>query len=601
MSLLTVRGVSKRYGAVVALRSGNLTVEPGEIHALMGANGAGKSTLVKMLTGVIRPDTGTIAVRDQLVRITSPAAARRVGLAAVFQDPALVPDLTALQNLRLTGTDVASVRHWLGVMDLAHIDLGELAGDLPLPSLRMIDLARALAHDPHLLLLDEITAALPSDLAERVFLVMRRWRESGRSVLFISHRLAEVRAVCDRATVLRDGADVGTLDVSDSAEERIVALMLGPEAASSHLPSLSSQGAAPHSIGKPTPRGAASGGVGGAAPQEAASVPPFAVRGEGRAPTLGARPGPETPRSGERPGSNGGEGEGRVCEKSTGTAGSAGVSPVPASAARAPGTGETPALPGLFTDPEGEAHPLLDVRELRAGGVVESVSFAVRPGEVLGVAALEGQGQDILFDVLAGRRRADGGAITVAGRPLHARTPYDAIRAGVVLVPADRLQGLLPRRPVYENIATPLYNRVARWGPIDGRSEGRRVRDAIARLSIDTRSQRQARRLSGGNQQKVTIARWLASGFRVMLLFDPTRGIDVGTKRQIYALLRELAAGGAAILLFTSELPEIQLVCDRVVVLYEGRVVRELPAAEADEGTLLRAAHGLTHEEAAVV
>ena len=556
MSLLTVRGVSKRYGAVVALRSGNLTVEPGEIHALMGANGAGKSTLVKMLTGVIRPDTGTIAVRDQLVRITSPAAARRVGLAAVFQDPALVPDLTALQNLRLTGTDVASVRHWLGVMDLAHIDLGELAGDLPLPSLRMIDLARALAHDPHLLLLDEITAALPSDLAERVFLVMRRWRESGRAVLFISHRLAEVRAACDRATVLRDGADVGTLDVSDSAEERIVALMLGPEAASSHLPSLSSQGAAPHSIGKPTPRGAASGGVGGAAPQEAASVPPFAVRGEGRAPTLGARPGPETPRSGERPGSNGGE---------------------------------------------GEAHPLLDVRELRAGGVVESVSFAVRPGEVLGVAALEGQGQDILFDVLAGRRRADGGAITVAGRPLHARTPYDAIRAGVVLVPADRLQGLLPRRPVYENIATPLYNRVARWGPIDGRSEGRRVRDAIARLSIDTRSQRQARRLSGGNQQKVTIARWLASGFRVMLLFDPTRGIDVGTKRQIYALLRELAAGGAAILLFTSELPEIQLVCDRVVVLYEGRVVRELPAAEADEGTLLRAAHGLTHEEAAVV
>jgi len=556
MSLLTVRGVSKRYGAVVALRSGNLTVEPGEIHALMGANGAGKSTLVKMLTGVIRPDAGTIAVRDQLVRITSPAAARRVGLAAVFQDPALVPDLTALQNLRLTGTDVASVRHWLGVMDLGHIDLGELAGDLPLPSLRMIDLARALAHAPHLLLLDEITAALPSDLAERVFLVMRRWRESGRAVLFISHRLAEVRAACDRATVLRDGADVGTLDVSESAEERIVALMLGPEAASSHLPSLSSQGAAPHSIGKPTPRGVASGGVGGAAPQEAASVPPFAVRGEGGAPTLGARPGPETPRSGERPGSNGGE---------------------------------------------GEAHPLLDVRELRAGGVVESVSFAVRPGEVLGVAALEGQGQDVLFDVLAGRRRADGGAIAVAGRPLHARTPYDAIRAGVVLVPADRLQGLLPRRPVYENIATPLYNRVARWGPIDGRSEGRRVRDAIARLSIDTRSQRQARRLSGGNQQKVTIARWLASGFRVMLLFDPTRGIDVGTKRQIYALLRELAAGGAAILLFTSELPEIQLVCDRVVVLYEGRVVRELPAAEADEGTLLRAAHGLTREEAAVV
>ena len=588
MSLLTVRGVSKRYGAVVALRSGNLTVEAGEAHALMGANGAGKSTLVKMLTGVIRPDGGVIAVRDRPVRITSPATARRVGLAAVFQDPALVPDLTALQNLRLTGTDVASVRHWLGVMDLSHIDLGELAGDLPLPSLRMIDLARALAHDPHLLLLDEITAALPSDLAERVFLVMRRWRESGRAVLFISHRLAEVRAACNRATVLRDGADVGTLDVSDSAEERIVALMLGPATASPLSPTRSSDGAAPGAIGESIRQEATpalpfvarreghvpllarnQGAVFEAAPTRIAGILPatvgrqdagdpggYAVLQRNSLKSLGVQLGPETPRSGDQAGSDGREGEG---------------------------------------------HPLLDVRELRAGGGVESVSFAVRPGEVLGVAALEGQGQDILFDVLAGRRRADGGTIAVDGHPLRARTPYDAIRAGVVLVPADRLQGLLPRRPVHENIATPLYNRVARWGPIDGRGEERRVRDAIARLSIDTRSQRQARRLSGGNQQKVTIARWLASGFRVMLLFDPTRGIDVGTKRQIYALLRALAAGGAAILLFTSELPEIQLVCDRVVVLYEGRIVREAPAAEADEESLLRAAHGLTREEAAVV
>ena len=505
MSLLAVRGLAKRYGAVVALRSADLTVEPGEVHALLGANGAGKSTLVKMLTGVIRPDGGSITIGDRPVRITSPAAARRVGLAAVFQDPALVPDLTALQNLKLTGADVAAVRRWLETMDLPRLDLTELVADLPLPMLRMLDLARALARDPQLLLLDEITAALPSDLAERVFRVMRRWREQGRSVLFISHRLAEVRAICDRATVLRDGRDVGTLVMAEASEEKIVELMLGP-------------------------------------------VAPAVVEAQSaRQATAAARPG--------------------------------GVA--------------------VQERPAASEQPLLEVRDLRAGDV-HGVSFVLHAGEILGVAALEGQGQETLFDCLAGRRRLDGGELRVAGRALAPRTPYDAIRAGMVLVPADRLQALLPQRSVRENIAAPLYNRVARWGPINIREESRRVGAAIARLSIDTRAQRQVRRLSGGNQQKVTVARWLASGFRVMLCFDPTRGIDVGTKRQIYALLRELAAAGAAVLLFTSELPEIQLVCDRVVVLYEGQITREMAAAEADEGALLRAAHGLTREEAAV-
>jgi len=555
MSLLTVRDASKRYGAVVALRSGNLTVEPGEVHALMGANGAGKSTLVKMLTGVIHPDSGTISVRDRPVRITSPAAAQRVGLAAVFQDPALVPDLTALQNLRLTGTDVPAVRRWLGTMDLGGIDLGELVGDLPLPSLRMIDLARALARDPQLLLLDEITAALPSDLAERVFLVMRRWREAGRAVLFISHRLAEVRALCDRATVLRDGADVGTLVVSESVEERIVELMLGP--------------------GTPHPPASSP------AQRERLTSPSHPSRGSEGLVQLGVNNLAATPAT-------------EVAWQTTDTE-------VPRVDESAPSQRNFSQRVPVSHGSGGEGLPILSVCGLRAGTALAEVSLAVRPGEVVGVAALEGQGQDVLFDILAGRRRADGGEIAVGGRPLRARTPYDAIRAGVVLVPADRLQGLLPQRSIQENIAAPLYNRVARWGPINGWSEGRRVREAVERLSIDTRAQRQARRLSGGNQQKVTIARWLAAGFRVMLLFDPTRGIDVGAKRQIYALLRELAAGGAGILLFTSELPEIALVCDRALVLYEGRIVRELPAAEADEGTLLRAAHGLTREEAAVL
>ena len=202
VSLLEARDLSKRYGAVVALRSATLVVEPGEIHALLGANGAGKSTLVKMLTGVTRPDSGTIVVQGAPVRIASPLRAQRHGLAVVFQDPALAPDMTVRQNLRLTGTNIREVRRWLGEMDF-NVDLSASVQDVPLPALRLLDLARALSRDPRLLMLDEITAALPSDLAERVFAIMKQWREQGRSVLFITHRLAEVTALCDRATPAR--------------------------------------------------------------------------------------------------------------------------------------------------------------------------------------------------------------------------------------------------------------------------------------------------------------------------------------------------------------------------------------------------------------
>ncbi len=500
MPLLEVRNVAKRYGPVVALKSADLVVEPGEVHGLLGANGAGKSTLVKILTGVIRHDTGTIQVNDQDVRVGSPAAARKVGFAPVFQDPALLPDLTVSQNMRLTRTPIVGVREWLERMELT-VDLTEMTGDLPLPTLRMLDLARALASDPQLLMLDEITAALPSDLAEKVFTVMREWRERGRSVLFISHRLAEVTALCDRASVLRDGRTVGTLVPKPGEEEKIVELMLGESRTK--------------------------------LAQEIES---------------------------------------------------------------AVGESETPAVEVAATSGETQ----LEVRNLVVGDDPAGVSFTLRAGEILGVAALEGQGQDLLFDYLAGERKPSGGGeMLVGGKPFKPRHPYEAIRSGVVLVPADRILALLPQRPIRENIAAPLYNRISRWGPINRGDESRRVQNAIERLSIDTRAQRQARRLSGGNQQKLTLARWLAAGFTTMLCFDPTRGIDVGTKRQIYALLRELAEAGAAILLFTSELPEIQLVCDRTMVVYRGAVTAEMPASEADEPALLKAAHGLTTEAAA--
>jgi ribose transport system ATP-binding protein len=496
--LLEARVLAKAYGPVQALRSADLTVTAGEVHALLGANGAGKSTLVKLLTGVVRPDAGTVSVAGRQVRVSSPAAAARIGLAPVFQDPALLPDLTIAQNLRLTSASAEDVRQALHGMDL-HVDFTELAADVPLPMLRMIDLARALAREPQLLLLDEITAALPSDFAERVFEVMKTQRRRGRSVLFITHRLAEVIATCDRATVLRDGRDVGTLVPSEGGEERIVATMLGEEAARAEVAAAQTDVEEAAAAGKPV---------------------------------------------------------------------------------SADGT------------------PALDVRDLTVGAV-SGVSFSLVPGEVLGIAALEGQGQDELFAALAGERSPDAGEIVVAGAGLRARHPFDSIRAGMVLVPSDRLQALLPQRSVRENIAAPRYNRLGRWGPINLREERRRVRAAIESLQIDTRAGRQVRRLSGGNQQKVTIARWLASGFRTLLCFDPTRGIDVGTKRQIYALLRRLADDGAAILFFSSELTEFPLVCDRVLTLYGGQITAELPGAAADEASLLHAMHGLVAKEVA--
>jgi ribose transport system ATP-binding protein len=493
--LLEARGVAKHYGPVVALRSADLSVAPAEVHALLGANGAGKSTLVKCLTGVTRPDSGTISVAGRPARARSPMHAARLGLSPVFQDPALVPDLTVAQNLRLTRSSVDAVRSQLSAMDL-QVSFHELVGDLPLPILRMLDLARALTNDPQLLILDEITAALPSDLAERVFAVMRQRRESGRSVLFITHRLAEVIATCDSATILRDGQDVGTMEPKEGGESRIVEIMLGPEAAKAEAE---------------------------ASELDEADVPVAAAAGE--------------------------------------------------------------------------ADAVLEVDDLQVGAV-QSISFTLRRGEILGIAALEGQGQDELFEALAGQRKSEGGELRVAGNAFRPRHPYDAIRRKVVLVPPDRLLALLPQRPVRENVAAPLYNSARRWGPINMREEGKRVRRAVDALQIDMRAAKQVRRLSGGNQQKVTIARWIASGFAALLCNDPTRGIDVGTKRQVYALLRELADDGAAILFFSSELAEFPLVCDRVLTVYGGRVTAEVAGAAADEATLLQAMHGLQLGEA---
>jgi ribose transport system ATP-binding protein len=221
------------------------------------------------------------------------------------------------------------------------------------------------------------------------------------------------------------------------------------------------------------------------------------------------------------------------------------------------------------------------------------VSFDLYPGEVLGVVALEGQGQDELFDILAGSEHPRSGELLVDGAPVSFRHPADAIAAGLVYVPADRAEALLMQRSVRENIALPFTTRMRRWGVINTGAERKMVEGGIEALQIDTRAQGEVRRLSGGNQQKVTIARWVAGGVRTMLCFDPTRGIDIRTKNQIYLLLRDLAEAGAAVMFYTSELKEIQLVCDRAIVIFGGQVVAEIAVADADEPALLRAAYNL--------
>ena len=312
--LLEARDVAKRFGAVTALRSASLEVRPGEVHGLMGVNGAGKSTLVKIITGIYPATSGRIFLKGAVRAFHSPREARNAGIVSVYQDPALVPDLTVGQNMRLVGAPAAAVARWLGELGVARLDFGELIRDLPYPLLRLIDLARALASEPAVLLLDEVTASLPADMSEQIYAMVRRWRDRGNAVIFISHRMAEITALCDRATVLRDGVTVGVTERAQGHEERIVALMLGEAATASAAASLSQRNSAA----------------------------------------------------------------------------------------------------------KGDVTPALEVRGLKRGPLLNDVSFKLFPGEVLGVAALEGQGQEELFECIAGARRAEAGTVLARGKELCA-------------------------------------------------------------------------------------------------------------------------------------------------------------------------------------
>lgn len=485
-SVLSTVDVAKRYGPVIALRSVTMSVSPGEVHALLGANGAGKSTLVKILTGVIEPDNGQIFLQGQPVRFTSPAKARSVGLVSVFQDPALAPDMTIAQNMRLTGTNIEMFRDRMTAFGFSNLDMRAVIRDVPLTTQRLIDLARALTYNPKLLLLDEITAALPSDLANKVFEVMAEVTAEGNSVLFITHRLGEVLEHAKSATILRDGSVVEYVQVKDVNERDIVTAMVGE------------------------------------------------------------------------------------------------------------GVANMDVIPRAFkVDADNTA---LSVRHLAVGRRLHDVSFDLAKGEVLGVVALDGQGQEELFNGLAGLSKVRNGTIEVNGKQCSFRSPFDAIKRGISLVPSDRQDALLPLQSVAHNLTIPRYNNPKRWGLINASKEGALIADTESQLQIDTRAGDEVRQLSGGNQQKVTIGKWVASGFDTLLTFDPTRGIDARTKQQIYQLLRRLSDEGKSILFFTSELREIKLLADRVIVIYNGRVVAEMSSAEATEQKLLEEMHGMSDD-----
>jgi ribose transport system ATP-binding protein len=495
--LLSATGIDKRFGGVVALHDADFACAAGEIHALLGENGAGKSTMVKVLCGVHPPDAGTIHYGGQPVTFHSPSDAVAAGIVPVFQELSLVPDLTVAENLFLG----EEPRNWLGLVDgkrinreaaallaglgFVGIDPRAIVRDLSLADRQLVEIAKALRRQPRVLILDEATSALNRRQVQQVFSVVRRLRDEGVAVVFISHRMDEVRALCDRATIFRDGVDVGTVDVARARDGEIVQLM----------------------IGRPL--------------REA--FPPRA-----------SRPGVEA--------------------------------------------------------------PLLEVRGLNWGDHLLDISLTVHKGEIVGLSGLEGQGQGDLLFALFGIYTGVSGEVIVDRTPIRLTGPRAAMAAGLALVPEDRkTQGLILPLPVEENITLPILPAVAHNGVISPSAVEAATLSMRDQLAIRMASpQVPVRFLSGGNQQKVAIAKWLLTDAAVFLLYDPTRGIDVGAKQEIYELMRHLASEGHGILFFSTDLAEIVGLCDRALAMYEGAIARELGRSELSEANLVSAAVGLT-------
>jgi ribose transport system ATP-binding protein len=476
-------GIGKRFGGVVALDDATFKAEAGEVHALVGENGAGKSTMIKILSGVLRPDTGTVRIDGEEVRLRSPEDALERGVATVFQELTLLPGMTVAENLLLgreprgrlglirRGALNGAAREVLRSFEVTSVDPGALVEEIPLAQRQLVEIVHAVMREPKVLFLDEPTSALSRREVEWLFALVRRLRDDGTCVIFTSHRWSEVTDLADRITIFRNGTDVGTHE--QISEEEAVKEMTGRDVSTAY-------------------------------------------------------PEPE---------------------------------------------------------PAGD-EVLLEVRSLSAPGV-EDVSFTVHAGEIVGVGGLEGQGQAELFAALFGLERPTGGEIEVGGERLRARSPRDAIRAGMAFIPQDRkADGLLLPMSVRDNLTLPVLGRVGRGGVLDFARERGMVDGIVDRLSIDAkRVTAPVGTLSGGNQQKALLGRWLLADSRVLALYDVTRGVDVATKHDIYDLILELAGEGRAVVLYSSDTEEIAHLCHRILVMREGAVAQTLegPGVDAEE------------------
>lgn len=495
--LLSVKGISKSYGGVVALSDVDFSVEAGSIHALLGENGAGKSTLIKILAGVVRQDAGSAFFEGREVTLGTPASAAALGIACVFQELSLVPDLPVADNIYITrgSPRLGFFNHRQQKRDaeriLAHLDCEDIDPDLPVRSLslaqaQMVEIAKALVRNPRLLIMDEATSALSERHVVRLFEIIRGLRDEGKGLIYISHRLHEIDTIADTCSVFRNGRHVDTFPQGRRSPSDVVELMIG-RAITQVYP------AKPKSI-----------------------------------------------------------------------------------------AGDT----------------LIEVKDMRWEKKLKGVSFHVRKGEIYGFGGLEGQGQTETLLGLFGILRHASGEVRIAGEKAKIGGPRQAklAKTRIAFVPEDRrTEGLHLRLPIATNITLTVLGSLSHMGFIDRNREAQLVSTMIRNLQIKVTSPAApAGTLSGGNQQKVVLAKWLAVKPDIILLCDPTRGIDVGTKSEIYLLLRRLADEGTAIILYTTDYDELIGLCDRVGVFYHGVITHELQGPAISEQSILNASFGLS-------